>query len=60
MKMKKKIWIHRAGSFKEAADFDLEYYLSMSPAERLDTVQYLREIHCKIGKGRRHARRKGL
>ena len=39
----KKIWINKAGSFNEAQNFDAVYYSSLSAAERLETVQILRE-----------------
>ena len=56
----KKIWIHKAASFREAEKFDTEYYLSMSAAERIETMQMLREMYYKL-KGRgSYARRKGL
>jgi hypothetical protein len=58
--MDKKIWINRAKSFKAAQDFDVEYYLSMNSQERLETVQYLREIYYKMKKGLRDEGRKGL
>ena len=44
----KKIWIHRADSFKEAAEFDSAYYAKMSKSERISTMQLLREIHLKL------------
>ena len=46
--MIKKIWIHRARSFKEAEEFDHSYYRAMSWQEKLDTVQFLRELYYKI------------
>ena len=39
----KKVWIHRSNSFKEADSFDEKYYSDMNSAERLETVQFLRE-----------------
>jgi len=39
----KKIWVNRAKSFDEAQDFDTAYYLSLSSAERVENVQFLRE-----------------
>lgn len=59
----KKIWVKKSGSFKSAEQFNINYYLSMSVAERLETVQFLREIAFKIkrkpryGKGREGLRR---
>ena len=44
----KKIWMHKARSFKEAEEFDRNYYLRMGPEERLETVQLLREIYFKF------------
>lgn len=44
----KKIWINKAGSFREAGKFDDRYYLGMTPSERLETVQLLREEYSKI------------
>ena len=57
-----KVWINKAHSFEEAAKFDESYYKAMSPQERLDTVQFLREIYPKIkkdvkGDGRKRLRR---
>lgn len=46
-------------SFREAEKFDKEYYLAMSPAERLDIVQFLREVYRKFGRGK-NEERKGL
>lgn len=43
--MRKKIWVNVAHSFKEAEEFDTNYYLSMSRSERLATMQFLREIY---------------
>lgn len=57
----KKVWIKKTKSFKAAAQFDIDYYLSMSPSERLDTMQLLREMVSKIKKGLKYERgRKGL
>ena len=46
----KKIWAHKANSFKEAAEFDSAYYMKMSKAERISTMQFLREMHTKFTK----------
>ena len=43
----KKIWINRAKSFEDAQDFDGAYYLSLSSAERVESVQFLREEYFK-------------
>jgi hypothetical protein len=44
----KRIWINKAGSFKEAQDYDISYYLSLSSEERLECVQFLREEYFKF------------
>ena len=41
----KRIWVNRAKTFEEAAAFDRDYYQRLSPEERLDIVQMLREMH---------------
>jgi len=41
--MKEKIWFNKANSFEEAREFDTGYYLNLSSAERLETIQILRE-----------------
>ena len=46
--MKKKIWVNKAKSFKEAEEFDRKYYMAMSKKERLDTMQLLREMYYTI------------
>ncbi len=43
-------------SFKEAEEWDIEQAMSMTPEERLDIVQYLRERYYKM----RKEDRKGL
>ena len=44
----KKIWANKADSFKEAEKFNKSYYSVMSEIERLETAQFLREMHFKI------------
>ena len=56
----KKIWVNKVSSFTDAEKFDDDYYLAMSSSERLDTVQFLREMHSKLKKGLRNESRKGL
>lgn len=60
----KKIWVNKAKSFKEAEEFDRKYYTSMTGEERLETMQFLREIYLKfflkIKKGSKDESRKGL
>jgi hypothetical protein len=43
----KKVWINRAKSFEDAQGFDSAYYLSLSSAERVESVQILREEYFK-------------
>ena len=50
----KKIWVHKAASFKEAAVFDRRYYLKMSAQERLENMEFLRSIYTKLKKGIRY------
>jgi hypothetical protein len=52
-----KLWVKKFKSFKSAHQFDIDYYLSMSPSERLETMQFLREMAAKIKNGKN---RKGL
>ncbi len=40
----KKIWVHKASSFKEAERFERKYYRAMSAKERVDTVDWLRQV----------------
>ena len=56
----KKVWIHKANSFKEAERFDERYYSNMDGSERLDMVQFLREEHFKMRGQLKNASRKGL
>lgn len=55
----KRHWVKKITSFREAEKFDKEYYLAMSPEERLGIVQFLREVYCKFGRGK-NEERKGL
>jgi len=56
----KKIWVNKTASFKAAERFDEEYYLNMSRTQRLELMQFLREIYFKLNKGRKSEGRKGL
>jgi hypothetical protein len=47
-RMNRKIWIKKTGSFSEAQDQDLQYYMNMTPQERIETVQFLREQYFKF------------
>ncbi len=58
--MKKKIWVNKSNSFAEAQEFDDSYYLSRTPTERLETVQFLREELWKLKKDKNHEGRKRL
>jgi hypothetical protein len=54
----KKIWVNKVDTFEEAKRFDENYYLSMTSKERLDTMQFLREIYFKMkNEGRKGLRR---
>lgn len=55
-----KIWVNKASSFRSGERFDEEYYLSMSRSERLEIVQYLREMVFKIKKEEKGESRKRL
>jgi hypothetical protein len=48
---KKIIWIHKSPSFKASEEFERDYYAKMSPKERLEVVQQLRELYFKMKKG---------
>jgi len=55
MKMKR-IWVHKATSFRDAEEFDRHYYRAMSAKERVETVQYLRELYLRLpSRHRKHA-----
>lgn len=40
----KKIWVHKAASFKDAERFERRYYRAMSATERVETVDWLRQV----------------
>jgi len=44
------IWVNKTHSFKEADSFDINYYKRMTPWERLEEMQVLREQFFKIKK----------
>ena len=46
----KEIWVRKARSFSESEKQDLNYYLKMSPQERVEIVQFLREQYPKFAK----------
>lgn len=58
--LKQKIWVNKTNSYKEAQEFDDSYYLSFTPTERLETVQFLREEYWKLNKDIKHESRKRL
>jgi hypothetical protein len=58
--MKRKIWVNKSNSFIDAQKFDDSYYLSLTPTERLETVQFLREEQWKLKKEKIHEGRKRL
>jgi hypothetical protein len=43
--MRKAIWVNKAKSFEAAEAYDVAYYKRLSGAERIDTVQFLREAY---------------
>jgi hypothetical protein len=55
-----KIWVKKAKSFSKAHEDDLNYYIRMTPEERLDAVQFLREQYNRIGDIKPDENRKGL
>lgn len=58
--MQKKIWVRKFRSPSEAENSDLEYYLNLTPEERLSIVQMLREEYYKFRRKRNNASRKRL
>jgi hypothetical protein len=58
--MNQKTWVKKIGSFSEAQDQDLQYYLNMTSQERIETVQFLREQYFKINGSVPDESRKGL
>ena len=46
----KKIWVHKATSFQEAERFERRYYQAMSATERVETVDWLRQVARKLKK----------
>lgn len=57
----RKIWVRKAKSFLGAETQDLDYYASMSPEERLETMQFLRDTFLKLRKQKKRAQNgKGL
>ena len=46
----KKIWVHKTTSFQAAERFERQYYQKMSAKERVETVDWLRQIARKLKK----------
>lgn len=44
----KKWWIRKSNSFKEAEEFDDEYYRQRTPEERLEDIQFCREMYFRL------------
>lgn len=44
----KKFWVRNFNSFEEAEESDIQYYRAMSKKERLETMQFLREVYYKF------------
>lgn len=47
---RKKIWVHKATSFEDVERFERRYYQAMSPRERVETVDWLRQVARKFKK----------
>ncbi len=56
----KKIWVKKFNFFESATKFDEDYYINMSGKQRLEIVQFLRDNHFKICRGKKNESRKGL
>lgn len=52
--------MHKAHSFEEAEKFDKDYYMRMRPEERLETVQFLRDMYFKFKRPSQNESGKGL
>lgn len=46
--MKRKIWIKKASSFREAEELDNLYYRKMSFKERLEDIQLCRQMYFSL------------
>lgn len=55
----KKTWVKKFSSFREAERFDINQCANMSPEEKWDTMQFLREAYYKF-KGAKFEKGKGL
>ena len=45
-----KIWVNKAKSFEEAQQFETAYYRLQSVVERLESMQFLREMQFRNGR----------
>lgn len=43
-----RVWLHKSAPFEEAQQFDVDYYLRVSSAERIEMIQILREAYFKL------------
>jgi sulfur relay (sulfurtransferase) DsrC/TusE family protein len=55
-----RIWLKKFNSFKDADEADLQEHFKMTPNERIELMQYLREIYYKFNKRAYNESRKGL
>ena len=53
---RRKIWVHKARSFEDAAKFEEIYYQTLSRTERVATMQWLRDSFERFKKGRQGAK----
>ncbi len=58
--MKRKWWVRKANSFRQAEEFDDEYYHLRSPEQRLSDIQICREMYFKLKNININEIRKGL
>ncbi len=52
-------WVKKFSSFAEAEIFNRNYYAGMTPTQRLETMQFLRDIYYKFT-GQKHETGKRL
>ncbi len=55
---RKRIVVHYAKNFKEAEEWDLEFWQSLTPEERLSALVAIRQDIAKVEEGRLRARRR--
>jgi hypothetical protein len=56
----KKIWIKKFNDFKVADAAERSYYAKMTPSERVDIIQFLRDQFNKFSGEKKNARGKRL